>query len=167
MAARRRGLVALSLAVLLLAAQGGAAQARQATAKRTGAPVTSLALDGARVAYAGGGKVHVWNMATGATSVVKGKYTNGRHTVNATQIAIAGKRVAWLRDQQFGKTEEGENLYTASVGGTARQVKHVYRYGVDDPALTKGAGSTVSSVAESTWSSAPGSRTARSPRPSS
>jgi hypothetical protein len=111
---------------------------RRSTEKKASAPITSLALDGSRVAYARSGRVHVWNMATGKTSVVEGRYSNKKHTVNATEIAIAGKRVAWLRDQQFGNTEEGENLYTASVGGTAHQLKHVYRYGVDDPTLTKG-----------------------------
>jgi hypothetical protein len=135
---KRLRLAGLSLAILLLTAQAGAAQAHQAGAKATRAPITALALDGSKVAYGGGGKVRVWNMATGAVSVVTGRYTNRKHTVNATQIAIAGNRVAWLRDQQFGNTEEGENLYTAPIGGTAHQLKHVYRYDVDDPSLTKG-----------------------------
>lgn len=94
-------------------------------------------MDGSRVAYASGGRIHVWNMATGATSAVKGNYGNPKQEA-AMEVAIAGKRVAWIKDQQFGNTEEGENLYTASAGGTAHRLKHVYRYGVDDPSLTKG-----------------------------
>jgi hypothetical protein len=128
----------LAPALLVFSAQAGATQAKPAKVTYASAPITALALGGARVAYAGGGKVRVWNMATGATSVVRGKYSNADHTVNATQIAIAGTRVAWLRDQQFGNTEEGENLYTATVGGEAHQVKHVYRYDIDAPSSTTG-----------------------------
>lgn len=126
-------LAGLSLVILLFVTQAGAAQARQAISKTLSAPISALALDGSRVAYVSSGKVRVWNMATGATSFVKGK-----HTVNAGEVAIAGKRIAWLTDHQFGNTEEGQNLYTTSIGGTAHQLKHVYRYGVDDPTLTKG-----------------------------
>ena len=59
-------------------------------------------------------------MATGVTSVVKVLYSNRKHTVNASQLAIAGKRVAWIKDQQFGNTEEGENaLRPRRSAGTA------------------------------------------------
>src|SRR4029079_8593903 len=44
----------------------------------------------------------------------------------------------WIKDQGFGNTEEGEKLYIASVGGKARQIMHVYRYGVDDSTHTTG-----------------------------
>jgi hypothetical protein len=135
---KRLRLAGSSLAILLLAGQAATAQAQRAGAQATRGPITALALDGSRVAYAGGGRIHVWNMATGATSIVKGTYSNAKRTVNAAQIAIAGKRVAWIKDQGFGNTEEDEKLYTASVGGTAHRVKHVYRYGRDDPSLTTG-----------------------------
>lgn len=135
---KRLRLAGVGLATLLLATQAAAAQARQDTAKAAGAPITALAVDGPRVAYAAGGKIRVWNVATGKTSVVAGKDGGGTRTVIATQIAIAGTRVAWIHDQQFGNTEEGENLYTASIGGPARRLKHVYRHGIDDPSLTRG-----------------------------
>ena len=131
----RLRLVAPGLMILLLVTQAGTARARLSVVQTTGAPITALALDGSRVAYAAGGKIHVWNMATGATSVVRGKYSA---TQAGWQVAIAGKRVAWIKDQQFGNTEEGETLYTASVGGTAHQARHVYRFGVNDPSLTQG-----------------------------
>ena len=95
-------------------------------------------MDGSRVAYASGGLIHIWNMATGATTTVKGNYGNAKHTANASQLAIAGTRVAWIKDQQFGNTEEGEKLYVAQVAGKARQVMRVYRYGVDDSSHTTG-----------------------------
>ena len=131
----RLRLVGLSVAILLLAGQAGGAQAGQTISKTMSAPISALALDGSRVAYGSGGRIHVWNMAAGATSVVKGKYSAKQA---GWEVAIAGTRVAWIKDQQFGNTEEGETLYTASVGGTAHQVKHVYRYGIDDPTLTRG-----------------------------
>jgi hypothetical protein len=117
-------------------------------------------MDGSRVAYASVGKIRVWNVTTGATSVVKGHYAKGSSTANtiASQLAIAGKRVAWVKDQQFGNTEEGEKLYTAAVGGQAHLVDHVYRHGTDDPSHTTGgwieglAGSG-RTIAVSTWKS--------------
>ena len=131
---RRLRVTALLLApgLLLFSGQAGAAKQQANKVEKSAAPVWTLAMDGPRVAYASGGRVRVWNTVTGSRSVVRGKYGN------PTEVAIAGERVAWLRQQQFGNTEEGENLYTASIGGTAHQLKHVYRYGVDDPTLTKG-----------------------------
>ena len=115
-------------------------------------------MDGSRVAYSSGGRIHVWNTATGATSVVRGTYSNATHTVNAAQIAIAGKRVAWIKGQQFGNTEASEKLYLAPIGGKARQVVNVYRYGVDDSSHTTGGWieglvGSGSSLAVSTWKS--------------
>jgi hypothetical protein len=144
--------------LLVFSAQAGAAKSHLSSAKQSSAPIWSLAMDGARVAYASGGKIHVWNTVTGATSVVKGKYSNATHTVNASQIAIAGKRVAWIKDRQFGDTEEGEKLYLAPIGGQARQVMNVYRYGVDDSSHTTGGWieglvGSGSNLAVSTWRS--------------
>jgi hypothetical protein len=152
---------ALSVAPVLplaFSAQADAAKSQSNTVAQTSAPIWSLAMDGSRVAYASGGKIHVWNAATGKTSVVQGRYSNATHTVNASQIAIAGKRVAWIKDQRFGNTEEGEKLYLAPVGGKARQVMNVYRYGVDDSSHTTGGWieglvGSGSSLAVSTWRS--------------
>jgi hypothetical protein len=135
---RKLRLPAVCLALLLLSAQVGAAQSKRSTGKKTADPIWTLAMDGSRVAYASGGLIHTWNMATGATTTVKGNYSNAKHTVNASQLAIAGTRVAWIKDQGFGNTEEGEKLYVAQVAGKARQVMHVYRYGVDDSSHTTG-----------------------------
>lgn len=126
--------------------------------KNTAHPIWAIAIDGPRVAYAAGGLIHVWNLATGKTSTVRGKYANALHTANASELAIAGKRVAWIKDQQFGNTEEGEKLYIASIPGKARQVMHVYRYGVDDPTHATGGWieglvGSGRSIAVSTWRS--------------
>jgi hypothetical protein len=123
-------------ALLVGSAHAGVAKPQANKVEKSSAPIVALALSGSRVAYASAGRIHVWNMATGENSTVKGKHGNVSHS--GTQVAIAGKRVAWIKAQQFGNTEAGENLYTASVGGTPHQLKHVYRYGVDDPTLTKG-----------------------------
>jgi hypothetical protein len=138
---RRLPVVGLLLAAipLLLFTQASAAKTQAANkVKRAGGPVWSVAIDGPRIAYASGGFIHIWNEATGATSQVRGKYANALHTANASQLAIAGKRVAWIKDQQFGNTEEGEKLYTAPIGGKARLVDHVYRYARDDASQTNG-----------------------------
>jgi len=131
-------LAGVCLAILLLSAQAGSARVEGKTTKNTTHPIWAVAIDGSRIAYSSGGLVHVWNLATGKTSSVRGKYGNALHTANASQLAIAGRRVAWIKDQGFGNTEEGEKLYIASVGGKARQIMHVYRYGVDDSTHTTG-----------------------------
>jgi hypothetical protein len=153
--------VALSVAPVLLlacAAQADAAKSQPTTVKKTPTAVFALAIDGPRVAYASGGRIHVWNIATGAASVVKGRYSNATHTVNASQLAIAGRRVAWVKDEGFGNTEEGEKLYLAPIGGSARKVMSVYRYGVDEASHTTGGWieglvGTGSTLAVSTWRS--------------
>lgn len=157
-------LVGLSLVLLLLSAQIGAAQSQRQTVKKTADPIWTLAMDGSRVAYASGGRIHVWNLVTGKTSTVRGKYANARHTANASQLAIAGQRVAWIKAQQFGNTEEGEKLYTAPIGGKSREVMHVYRYGVDDPTHTTGGWidglvGSGNRLAVSTWESNRGAAT--------
>lgn len=155
---RRLRLAGLSLAILLLSAQVGAAQPQRSAVKKTASPIWTLAMDGSRIAYASGGRIYVWNMATGATSAVKGNYSNAKHSVNATELAIAGKRIAWIKDQPAGNTEEGEKLYTATVGGKSHELMHAYRYGVDDSTHTtgdwiEGLVGSGNSLAVSTWKS--------------
>lgn len=130
----------LALALLVFAPAAGAAKSQLNTVKKTSAPIWTLAMDGSRVAYASGGRIHVWNTATGATSVVRGKYGSAKPGVDAVaaQVAISGKRVAWIWRQGFGNTEASEKLYTASLAGQARQLKHTYRYARDDLSLTTG-----------------------------
>src|ERR1700761_1510017 len=89
-------------ALLAFAPQAGAAKAKPNTVKRTSAPTWALAMDGARVAYASGGKIHVWNVATGATSVIRGKRG---YATRADQGAISGKRVAWINRRYVGNSE--------------------------------------------------------------
>lgn len=150
----------LAPALLFFPAQAGAAKSHAGNVRQTTKPIWRLAMDGSRVAYASAGKIRVWDTATGKTSVVKGHYANGSSTANVTasQLAIAGKRVAWIKDQQFGNTEEGEKLYTASIGGRAHLVDHVYRHGVDDASLTtggwiEGLSGSGRTIAVSTWKS--------------
>jgi hypothetical protein len=150
----------LASALLFFPTQAGAAKPQAKKVRETAKPIWTLAMDGPWVAYASGSKIRVWNVATGKTSVVTGHYAGASSTANviATQIAIAGDQVAWIKDQQFGNTEEGEKLYTAPVGGKARLIDHVYRHGVDDPNLTTGgwieglAGSG-KTITVSTWKS--------------
>jgi hypothetical protein len=93
--------VGLSLAAILLlfTTQAGATKPQPNKVKETAAPILALAMDGPRVAYASGGRVYSWNVATGATSVVKGRYGT------ADEIAIAGRRLAWIKVAGFGNTE--------------------------------------------------------------
>jgi hypothetical protein len=157
---RRLVLAGLLLAVLgVPSAQAGAATLQPNKVKVTAHPVWTLALDWPRVAYASGKEgnsetIHVWNVSTGATSVIKG----GKHGFavhHAAEIAITGKRVVWLRSQQFGNTELDHWLYTAPLAGQAHLLKRVLGYtgtdcGLGGPQLGGLAGSR-SAVAVSTW----------------
>ena len=160
MKTKRPQIAGLSLALLLFALVVASAQARAAKpdarkVKQTPKPVWTLAMDGPRVAYASGGRVYVWNVVTGATSVVKGNYSNATHSVNAAEIAIAGKRVAWIKRQQIGNTQLPTRLYTAQLGGSAHRLRRVlgYRGSACGPGGSQIAGlvGSGSLLAVSTW----------------
>lgn len=120
---------------LVFAAQAVAAKPQPSTVEKASAPIRSLAMDGSRVAYVSGDKIHVWNVATGATSAIRGKHG---YAGPAGEVAISGKRVAWINGRYVGNTEAGEKLYSASLGGSPHLLAHVYRYGRDDLTLTTG-----------------------------
>ena len=121
-------LALLACALLVGSAQAGAAKQQSNKVKQTAKPIWTLAMDGPRVAYASGGRIYVWNVVTGATSVVKGTYSNAQHSDNAAEIAVAGKRVAWIKRQQLGNTEQPQRLYAAPVGGSAVRLRRVLGY---------------------------------------
>jgi hypothetical protein len=81
----RRLLVASLLATVLLVPfrAGGAEQAAADQCEGDGCAGLDLAMNGPRVAHSSGGKIHAWNVLTGATYVVKGNYSNAKHSVNA------------------------------------------------------------------------------------
>ncbi len=118
-------LAVLSLALLVVSAQAGTAK-QPNTVKRTAGPVSALAMDGLRAAYMlDNRRVGVWNVATGATSLIKGNYPAKGHNFGygSGEVAIAGKRVALITRFEIGNTlQTQERLYTASLGGSARQV---------------------------------------------
>ena len=122
--------LALSLAALLLLSSAQAAAAKQPASRveQTAKPIWTLAMNGPQVAYSSGGRIYSWNVATGASSVVKGEYSNGAHTANAAEIAIAGKRIAWIKRTQQGNTEQPQRLYTATIGGSAHRLRAVLGY---------------------------------------
>ncbi len=117
--------LALSLAALtLVLAQSGAAKPTAARVKQTEKPVAAVAMDGPRVAYSSGGKIYVWNVDNGATSVVKGAYSK-----YGAEVAIAGTRVAWVTRYVIGNTyQTSEFLYSAPAGGKARLLRAARRY---------------------------------------
>jgi hypothetical protein len=130
---KRLGVAGLVLAAILLppAHAGAAAKPQASTVKLTAHPVWTVAMDWPRVAYATGKDgnseaIHVWNVATGATSVVKS--TKGFATHHTTQIAIAGKQLVWIRTVQFGNTELDHWLYTAPLGGSAHLLRRMLGY---------------------------------------
>jgi hypothetical protein len=113
-------------ASLALVAQAGAAKLQSETAHQTATPILALAMDGPRVAYmTNDRRVVVWNVVTGATSIVKGDYPSKGRRFGAGygQVAIAGKRVAVLTRFVTGNDQQTqERLYTAAVGGSARRL---------------------------------------------
>lgn len=119
-------------ALLLISAQVGRATMPPSTVKVIGQPVWALGMDWPRVAYASGEEnyresMHVWNVATGATSAIDGG-SHGFAVHRTSEIAMRGKHVFWVRSQQFGNTELRRWLYTAPVGGSAHLLKWVYGY---------------------------------------
>jgi hypothetical protein len=113
-------------ALLLFCVQAGSAQPQPLKTTKTAAPIWTLAMDGLHVAYASGGRIHVWNVVTGATTVVKGNYSNAAHSVDAAELAIAGNRPAWTKRERFGNHEVSGRLYTASLAGSAHLISSSY-----------------------------------------
>ena len=102
--------------------EAGAAKPHANKVKQAPSRIWTLAMDGSRVAYTSGGKIRVWNTATGATSVVGGRYGSPKNSAlvdnTASELAIAGNRVAWIKRRFIGNTEASEKLYTATLGGS-------------------------------------------------
>jgi hypothetical protein len=120
-------LALLVFALLVASAQAGAAKPQPGKVKQTARPVQVLAMDGPRVAYMmSDRRVGVWNVVTGATSVIKGNYPSKGASFGhdgSGELAIAGKRVALITRFVTGNLyETQERLYTAPVGGTAHQL---------------------------------------------
>jgi hypothetical protein len=151
-------LVLLLFALVVASAQAGTAKPQPNKVQRTASAIRTLALAWPRVAYASGGRIHVWNVATGRITTVKGDYSNSAHTIDAAQVAIAGTRVAWIKRVGYGNTEAGEKLYSASIAGPAHVRKQGYIFGREDSA--NAVGSWIAGVvgsgnvlAVSTWKS--------------
>ncbi len=107
--------LSLGVLMLLLGVQGATAT-MPGSVKLTRSPITTLAMDGSRVAYASGGKVYVWNMSIRRTTLVQGKYN-----AHPAEIAIAGLRVAWITRYVVGNSQQTtESLFTGSVGSRGR-----------------------------------------------
>jgi hypothetical protein len=152
------GLALLFLGMLLVSAQSGAAKPQAGMVKLTAYPIWTLAMDWPRVAYATGKEahtetIHVWNLATGATSVVKSPYGSATHGTSA--LAIAGRRLAWIRSVGSGNETLNHWLYTAPIGGSAHPLRHAFGYnntacGVGGPQID-GVVGTGNTLAVSTW----------------
>lgn len=147
------------VALLLLSTlPAGAAKPQPEKVRLTRSGIWMVAMDGPRVAYVSGGRVRVWNVATGATSAVAGSYTNAAHINVASELAIAGRRVAWIRRQDYGNTEMGEKLFTAAVPGAAEKIAQGYIFGRETSAVAvghwiAGAAGAGKTLAVSTWKS--------------
>jgi hypothetical protein len=124
--------------LLLFSMQAGAAKPQPTEVKVTAHSISTLAMDGPRVAYASGGRIYVWNVVTGATSVVAGDYSNATHRIDAAQVAIAGTRVAWIKRVGYGNTELGEKLYSASIAGRAHVRRQGYIFDREDSSHSVG-----------------------------
>jgi hypothetical protein len=160
MSVKRLRLLGMCLvpALLVFCTQAGAAGRQQSNVKLVHRPVWTLAMDWPQVAYTSGedGKseeLHVWNMATGATSVIESKH--GVATHDAGEIAISGKRLAWIRTVQVGNTELNHWLYTASLGGSAHLLRQMHGFtdtdcGLGGPQMGGLVGSG-KAMAVSTW----------------
>lgn len=122
----RRAFLLLALLWALLALVPAATAGSQAgRTKSTARPIWSLAMDWPRVAYVSGtdgahDSIHVWNVATGSISTVKGVRGQGSAALHhAGNLAISGRRLAWIKTLQTSLSDLDRWLYTATVGGRA------------------------------------------------
>lgn len=124
----------LAPALLAFSTQAGAAKPQANQVKQADRPIRTLAMDGARVAYMTDGRVHVWNVRTGATSTVKGRYPSiGKHGNDVGEVAIAGRRVAVITRFWTGNNfVTDEHLFGARLNGSAHELAKSNRYATGD-----------------------------------
>ena len=142
--------MALVLGALLPAIAAGAAS-RSVTAP---GPVTALALDGARVAYASArssgdcDRVRIWNLRTGTVTRL-GRTTQCVETSTGTGIAavsIAGSRVLWLH--YTGGNIREWSLFTATTASPRpRRLSFVARDVDAPPPIVIGEGDSTDGTA--------------------
>jgi hypothetical protein len=114
--------------LLVLAVSATATSTPTRKLKHASGPIVALAMDGPRVVYSTqGNAVYVWNIRSGSTSRVRGYSTSSYPLVQ--EVAIAGKRVAWITSTVAGNSEEtNEDLYTASASRRGvKKLAHAYR----------------------------------------
>lgn len=115
--------------MLVLAVSASATSTPTRKLKHASGPITALAVDGARVVYSTDGNgVYVWNVQSGVTVRVRTPSQSDFPRIG--QVAIAGKRVAWITDDVAGNSmETNENLVTTALGRYgARTLAHAFRY---------------------------------------
>ena len=148
-------------AVFVLAVSASASPTPPRKLKHASGPILALAMDGARVVYSTDGNgVYVWNVQSGAT--VRVQIPSQSDFPQIWQVAIAGKRLAWITDDVAGNSmETNEELYAASLGKAEKpMVAQVSRYYDLDLGQWRGdwisglAGSG-SLLAVSTWTTMP------------
>lgn len=156
-------LAASSLLVLAVAASATSTPTRKL--KHASGPITALAIDGARVIYSTDGNgVYVWNVQSGTT--IRVLIPSQSDFPRIGQVAIAGRRVAWITDDVAGNSmETNENLVTTALGRYgARTLAHAFRYFDLDLGQWRGdwIGGLVGSgklLAVNTWSTTPNADT--------
>lgn len=103
------------LPALAVGASADAGTAPRTQEFRTPTIVRQIAMDGPRVAYAGWTssrhcpRIYVWNVLNGQRTAV-----SHLRTCNVTELAVAGRRVAWIV-HTAGNTEETDKLYVSSL----------------------------------------------------
>lgn len=114
--------------VLVLAVSAAAGSTPSRTLKHASGPITTVAMNGERVAYSTDGNgVYVWNVRSGASSRVEDGSASYYPLI--PEVAIAGKRVAWITRTVDGNREEtNQDLYTSSLSGVGtKKLAHAYR----------------------------------------
>jgi hypothetical protein len=137
---RRLPVILLASLVVALPARGADPAPR---IKNTTGEIESIAMDGARVAYAVKSdtctKAIVMNVLTRSAAVVSGVKTcdadNSSTGAGVREIAVAGPRIAWIVNQG-GNSESDDYLYTATLGAQReRLVASAFRSGDVDGVL--------------------------------
>jgi hypothetical protein len=130
-----------AVVVALLAAAGTAGAASPTRSVVAPAPVTALAADGDRVAYASGAtaadcdRIRVWSRRTGRPLARLGRTTHCEETSTGRGIAalsIAGRRVLWLH--YVGGNIREWSLFTATTTAPRPRRIAFFERDVDAPA---------------------------------
>jgi hypothetical protein len=127
---RAFGAAATAALLLSLVVSAAASTPPSRVTKHVGLPVIAAAMVGPRVIYSNDtNAVHVWNIRSGAVTLLRRGAARFTDNPRIDEVAIAGKRTAWITVASAGNSQETwARLFTGSLATlSGRKIASAFR----------------------------------------